>query len=113
MAGVVVTVAAVPTTKFYVVDDNSANKTFEYDANGNPVESYSLNTANTAPRGAASTIAGDTTWVVDNNRKVYVYDNNIGGLARLLDRWYAIHESESGGHHRLRQRCVDRGCLQR
>ena len=43
MAGVVVNVA-IP-TKFYVVDDNTVNKTFEYDANGSPVESYSLNTA--------------------------------------------------------------------
>ena len=48
-------------------------------------ESYSLNTGNTAPRGAASTIAGDKTWVVDANRKVYVY-NNSGGL---LGSWTA------------------------
>ncbi|MHB8890289.1 MAG: NHL repeat-containing protein [Acidobacteriaceae bacterium] len=82
MAGVVVTVAAAaPSTKFYVVDDSSANKTFEYDANGSPVESYSLNTGNTAPRGAASTAAGDTTWVVDANRNVYAY-NTSGGLLR-------------------------------
>ena len=49
------------------------------------IESYSLNTGNTAPRGAASTIAGDKTWVVDANRKVYVY-NNSGGL---LGSWTA------------------------
>ena len=49
------------------------------------VESYSLNSGNTAPRGAASTIAGDKTWVVDANRKVYVY-NNSGGL---LGSWTA------------------------
>ena len=62
-----------------------ANQTFEYDANGSSVESYSLNTGNTAPRGAASTVAGDTTWVVDANRKVYVY-NTSGGL---LGSWTA------------------------
>ena len=72
MAGVVVTLLL--PTKFYVVNDAIANQTFEYDANGNSVESYSLNTGNTAPRGAASTIAGDTVWVVDANRKVYVYN---------------------------------------
>ena len=44
-----------------------------------------LNSGNTAPRGAASTIAGDRTWVVDANRKVYVY-NTSGGL---LGSWTA------------------------
>ena len=56
-------------TKFYVVDDATANKTFEYRATGNLAESYLLNTGNTAPRGAASTIAGDKVWVVDANRR--------------------------------------------
>jgi hypothetical protein len=28
---------------------------------------------NTSPRGAASTITGDKVWIVDANRKVYVY----------------------------------------
>ena len=66
-------------TKFYVVNDASLDRTYEYNATGTSVETYSLNTGNTAPRGAASTIAGDKTWVVDANRKVYVY-NNSGGL---------------------------------
>ncbi len=63
------------TTKFYVVNDATQNLTYEYNVSGMSVESYSLNTGNTAPRGAASTIAGDKTWVVDANRKVYVYNN--------------------------------------
>jgi hypothetical protein len=75
----------VPPTKFYVVDDATANRTYEYAANGAAVENYSLGSGNTAPRGAASTIAGDKTWVVDANRKVYVY-NNSGGL---LGSWTA------------------------
>jgi hypothetical protein len=66
-------------TKFYVVNDASLDRTYEYNATGTSVETYGLNTGNTAPRGAASTIAGDKTWVVDANRKVYVY-NNSGGL---------------------------------
>ena len=72
-------------TKFYVVNDASQNRTYEYNASGTSIESYSLNSGNTAPRGAASTIAGDKTWVVDANRKVYVY-NNSGGL---LGSWTA------------------------
>ena len=73
------------TTKFYVVNDATQNLTYEYNASGMSVESYSLNSGNTAPRGAASTIAGDKTWVVDANRKVYVY-NTSGGL---LGSWTA------------------------
>ncbi len=72
-------------TKFYVVNDATQNLTYEYNVSGMSVESYSLNTGNTAPRGAASTIAGDKTWVVDANRKVYVY-NTSGGL---LGSWTA------------------------
>ena len=72
-------------TKFYVVNDATQNLTYEYTAGGQLNESYSLNTGNITPRGAASTIAGDKTWVVDANRKVYVY-NNSGGL---LGSWTA------------------------
>ncbi len=66
-------------TKFYVVNDAAQDQTYEYYANGGSRESYNLNSANTAPRGAASTIAGEKVWVVDANRKVYVY-NTGGGL---------------------------------
>jgi len=75
----------VPPTKFYVVDDSSANRTFEYDATGVAIENYALNSGNTAPRGAASSVAGDKTWVIDANRKVYVYDASGG----LLGLWTA------------------------
>ncbi len=72
-------------TKFYVVNDATANLTYEYTGGGAAVENYSLNSGNTAPRGAASTIAGDKVWVVDENRKVYIY-NPIG---TLLGSWTA------------------------
>ena len=72
-------------TKFYVVNDATQNLTYEYNSRSSLVESYSLNSGNTAPRGVASTIAGDKTWVVDANRKVYVY-NNVG---TLLGSWTA------------------------
>jgi glycosylphosphatidylinositol phospholipase D len=75
-----------PVTKFYVVNDaTSPDRTYEYTAAGTAVENYGLNSGNTAPRGAASTAAGTTVWVVDANKKVYVY-NNGGGL---LGSWTA------------------------
>lgn len=72
-------------TKFYVVDDATANKTFEYGPTGAAVENYNLNSGNAAPRGAASTAAGDKVWVIDANKTVYVY-NAAGGL---LGSWTA------------------------
>lgn len=72
-------------TKFYVVDDGSANRTYEYGSTGSSIEDYALNSGNSAPRGVASTVAGDKVWVVDANRKVYVY-NTSGGL---LGSWTA------------------------
>jgi hypothetical protein len=72
-------------TKFFVVNDASANRTYEYDLLGASVESYALASANTAPRGAASTAAGEKVWVVDANRKVYVYDAS----GRSLGSWTA------------------------
>ncbi len=74
-----------PVTKFYVVNDGSPDKTFEYTAAGASVENYAINSGNTAPRGAASTAAGDKVWVVDANKNVYVY-NTTGGL---LGSWAA------------------------
>jgi hypothetical protein len=52
---------------------------------GSAVENYNLDSGNAAPRGAASTAAGDKVWVVDNNRKVFVYDTSGG----LLGSWTA------------------------
>ena len=75
----------IPPTKFYVVDDGSLNRTYEYDANGLPIENYAVNSANTTPRGIATTALGDRTWVVDANRNVYVYDTSGG----LLGSWTA------------------------
>jgi hypothetical protein len=73
-----------PPTKFYVVNDATQNLTYEYGDTGVLVESYSLDGGNSAPR-AASTAAGDKTWVVDANKKVYVYDNS----GALLGSWTA------------------------
>jgi hypothetical protein len=74
-----------PPTKFYVVNDSGLDRTFEYAANGAAVENYTISNGNTAPRGAVSTAAGTKVWVVDANRKVYVYDASGG----LLGSWTA------------------------
>jgi hypothetical protein len=63
-----------PSTKFYVVNDATINRTYEYAADGASIEDYALASGNTTPRGAASTAAGTTVWVGDKNRHVYVYD---------------------------------------
>ncbi len=88
---VTINVLDVAETKFYVADDGSANRTYEYTATGTAIENYALNSVNTAPRGAASTAAGDRVWVVDANRKVYVYDTSGG----LLGSWTAGSMSTS------------------
>jgi hypothetical protein len=72
-------------TKFYVVNDATTNLTYEYGATGAAVENYALNSGNLAPRGAASSAAGDKVWVLDANKKVYIY-NPSGGL---LGSWTA------------------------
>jgi len=74
-----------PPTKFYVVNEGSPDRTYEYGAAGEVIENYSINSGNTLPRGAASNVAGDRLWVVDNNRRVYVYDTSGG----LLGSWSA------------------------
>ncbi|MDZ4780206.1 MAG: hypothetical protein SGJ19_08140 [Planctomycetia bacterium] len=77
-------IAVAAPTKFFVVD-GTADNTHEYDASGNRTDNYVLNSANSNSRGAASNVAGDKVWVVDANKKVYVY-NIAGGL---LGSWTA------------------------
>jgi hypothetical protein len=74
-----------PPAKFFVVDDASANRTYKYQSTGASLGNYALNNGNSAPRGIASTAVGDKVWVVDANRKVYVYDIN----GNLLGSWTA------------------------
>ncbi|MEX2138256.1 MAG: S8 family serine peptidase [Pirellulales bacterium] len=74
-----------PATKFYVVDDGSPDRTYEYGASGAAIENYMINSGNTASRGAASTAAGDRLWVIDANQKVFVYDS----AGALLGSWTA------------------------
>jgi len=71
--------------KFYVVNDAATNLSYRYAVDGTARGSSVLNSGNTAPRGVASTIVGDKIWVVDANRKVFVY--NASGS--LLGSWTA------------------------
>ncbi len=67
-------------TKFYVIDDSTKDRTYQYASSGElTVDHFSMNTGNTAPRGAASNAAGTSLWVADKNRNVYKY-NNSGSL---------------------------------
>lgn len=75
----------IPSTKFFVVDDATSNRTFEYDAGGGAIENYLLSSSNATPRGVATNAAGDRVWVVDNNRTVFVYNNS----GALLGSWAA------------------------
>ncbi len=76
-------------TKFFVVDDTysgtTRERTFEYAADGTNVENYALASNNTAPRGAATTAAGNRVWVIDSNKWVSVY--NASGV--LQGSWLA------------------------
>ena len=73
-------------TKFYVVNDASGvDQTYKYGRIGSSLGNSTLNSGDTAPRGASTTAAGTTVWVVDANKHVYVY-NNSGGL---LGSWTA------------------------
>ncbi|MEQ1826987.1 MAG: hypothetical protein ABL921_13615 [Pirellula sp.] len=74
-----------PATKFFVVNDATYDQTYEYQATNQFVTANGLDAGNTAPRGAASNVDGSKVWVVDANKKVYVY-NASGGL---LGSWTA------------------------
>lgn len=66
-------------TKFYVVDA-SADRTYEYDRTGVPVENYRLASGSNDPRGAASDASGQRIWVIDNDDSVDVYDSSGNSL---------------------------------
>jgi hypothetical protein len=70
---------------FYVVDDGSPDKTYEYNSLGAAELPHSLGPGNSIPRGAASTAAGDRLWVADSDKNVYVYDS----IGSLVGSWTA------------------------
>jgi len=70
--------------RFFVVD-TYVDRTFEYDADGTPLENSHLACCNYAPRGITMTADGQTNWVVDKYNGVFVYDDD----GNLLGRWDA------------------------
>lgn len=74
-----------PPTKFFVVDDNASDQTFEYDASGGLNKNYPVSPLNSAPRGVATITAANRLWVLDASRTVFVYDN----AGTLLGSWRA------------------------
>jgi hypothetical protein len=72
-------------TKFFVADDGAANQTYRYGATANARGASALTTKNSAPRGVATTAAGDKVWVLDANKTVYVYS----AAGALLGSWAA------------------------
>ena len=59
-------------TKFFVVDQSS-HATFRYDAAGSGLGSADLGQFNSRPRGIASNVRGDTYWVIDASKQIFVY----------------------------------------
>jgi hypothetical protein len=78
-------------TKFFVVNDASPDRTYEYEVNRTAVENYALAAGNTAPRGAASNADGSIIWVIDANKTVYVYSYT----GQLLGQWNAEYASKT------------------
>ena len=69
--------------KFFVVD-RAADATFRYDAEGLAGDRTELAGQNNFPRGATSNVSGDTLWVIDANKRVFVYnaDGSLRGSWR-------------------------------
>ncbi|MFM7038815.1 MAG: S8 family serine peptidase [Planctomycetaceae bacterium] len=66
-----------PPPKFFVVDGDGFNSStiHRYDPTLSPISVSSNDVNNTAPRGIATTAAGQRLWVIDTNQNVYVYSS--------------------------------------
>ncbi|MEQ1824524.1 MAG: LamG-like jellyroll fold domain-containing protein [Pirellula sp.] len=76
-------------TKFHVVNDGTSDSTYEYGRLGDTLvtgRSLSTSAGNTLSRGIATTASREKIWVIDANKKVYVYraSDNV-----LLGSWTA------------------------
>jgi|GEM_PF-5227827 len=70
-------------TKFHVVNAGVTGGLYNYGSTGASVGTSTLTAGDNTPLGAASNASGTTTWVVDSNKKVYVYDAN----GNILGSW--------------------------
>lgn len=73
-----------PAKRFYVVDTASDNS-FVYNPDGSTITDFGLDGDNSASRGAAANVAGDLLWVIDRDKKVYLYT----GEGDLQSKWKA------------------------
>ncbi len=69
----------------YLVVDQSARKRFDYDTNGNLTGQTSLDRENKKARGITTSEDGSTSWVIDADGVVYVYDR----VGKSLGSWEA------------------------
>ena len=104
-----VTISDNDATKFFVVNDGSPDRTYEYRRRAGPWR-LPLNSGNTAPRELPARRPAPPR-VADKNRKVYVYDTSGGLLgpgppARLVQRASRRHGHQR--HRRLDRRQQDR-----
>ncbi len=82
-------------TKFFVADKGT-DEVLRYDAGGAYVGYAGLRTqdgGNTDPRGVASNVQGSKLWVIDADKKVYVY----GGSGNFQGSWTAKNLSSPQG----------------
>ena len=80
------------TSRFFVVDSRS-DKTFRYGSTGASQGNFRLRSHNRNVRGVTTTSAGNPTWTIDRNIRVYVYDSVTG---ESLGSWKAsgLHRPE-------------------
>ncbi len=78
--------------KFFVVDQ-TADRTFRYQADGSYVASHALESTNTISRGIAADATASTFWTIDSNRRVYVYNASM----QVVGSWTASGLSSPTG----------------
>ncbi|MCA9246979.1 MAG: tandem-95 repeat protein [Planctomycetales bacterium] len=81
-----------PPTKFFVVDTDLEQQ-FEYAADGTLTDNYALHRGNKGSQGAAASSDGSTVWVMNGNKRVFVYDD----AGAYLGRWLAVGPSRVDG----------------
>ena len=77
-----VTITVAGSTKFFVVD-STADKTFQYQANGTHSSQTALAATNINARGIAANADASRLWVLDSSKTIFLYD----GALTLLGSW--------------------------
>ena len=85
-------VVAVDRTEFFIVDADT-ERTFQYDVNGDPTDSFRLHQSNTGSQGTTSSSDGSAIYVINENKRVYVYD----GAGSFQGYWTAVDPERVDG----------------